>query len=50
MEFQKYESGESQGNKQGIDNVIIAETPVTIVVDASICIKWFSGFKEDNVD
>ena len=50
MEFQKYENGESQDNRPYIDDFIIAETPITIVMDASVCIKWFSGLKEENVD
>ena len=50
MEFQKYENGESQDNKPYNDDFIIAETPITIVIDASVCIKWFSGLKEENVD
>ena len=50
MEFQKYENGESQDNKPYIDDFIIAEAPITIVIDASVCIKWFSSLKEENVD
>jgi len=50
MEFRKYENGESQDNKPYIDDFIIAEAPITIVIDASVCIKWFSSLKEENVD
>jgi len=50
MEYQRFESGESQDNKTYIDDFIIAETPIAVVIDASVCIKWFSSLKEENVD
>ncbi|MCL5071441.1 MAG: type II toxin-antitoxin system VapC family toxin [Actinobacteria bacterium] len=50
MEFQKYENGESQDNKSYDYDFIISEAPATVVIDASVCIKWFSSLKEENVD
>jgi predicted nucleic acid-binding protein len=43
MEYQKFENGESQDS----ENFIIEETPKTFVMDASVCIKWFSSIKEE---
>lgn len=50
MEYQRFENGESQDNKSYDYDSIISEAPATVVMDASVCIKWFSGSKEDNVE
>ena len=50
MEYQKFENGENQDSKSYFDDFIIAEAPATFVMDASVCIKWFSGSNEDNVE
>jgi len=46
MEYQKLESGEKQDKLK----FLIKESPKTFVIDASICIKWFSFENEEDVE
>lgn len=50
MGYRRFESGESIDKQSNDYDFIIAEAPITIVMDASVCIKWFSSYKEDNVE
>ncbi len=46
MEYQKLENGEKQDKLK----FLIKESPKTYVIDASVCIKWFSFENEDDVN
>lgn len=46
MEYQKLENG----GKQDKLKFLIKESPKTYVMDASVCIKWFSFENEDDVN
>ena len=46
MEYQKLENG----GKQDKLKFLIKESPKTYVIDASVCIKWFSIENEDDVN
>jgi predicted nucleic acid-binding protein len=50
MEYQKFGSGVKQDKSPDELDFVIGETPKTFVIDASVCIKWFSSSKEENVD
>lgn len=45
MEYQKLENG----GKQDKLKLLIKESPKTYIIDASVCIKWFSIENEDDV-